>query len=542
MDRTDPTILPSCYAPWRPPLAACPLPGLIALLLLLLPKGALAQLPVTSTPIQAASLPSGSTPSISTVPGVTAQSSTTAGIAQATTSVQLGPVEGLGGGIRPPRLVPPAGQPLSLDDAIRVSLANNLNIFTAGAEEHKAKLHADETSKAFLPHFGLSADYTYVGVVAEASFAGSSFALGTHENYGATGSINEPIDTSGSLSATNAIAKAQHDAQYWALDSARRQVILSTSSAYLGVLRSQSLIEVANQQLTDAQARVSDAQKELAAGTIARYDLLVTQTSLSSAQQQVSAAQHSYNDAVADLNNAMGLSQETALTLTTLAPPAAAVPQFEPSLTAALKNRPELRQIEANVDSAQQSVKLARSGLLPSVSAQFGYTYTGNTAGFGTLANNWTIGVVGSWTPFDWGATRDHAEEAKEDVTTNQYLREQTRQGIEYQVRQSINQIADALQSRTAAEAGVTQAQEQLRLANVRVQAGTGTETEVLDAEAILSQAQTSAANALYNYYAAVANYQRATGTEPLAVAPLPVQGPGPGAAGPAPAPRAPAR
>nr|MDQ2732258.1 TolC family protein [Armatimonadota bacterium] len=111
--------------------------------------------------------------------------------------------------------------------------------------------------------------------------------------------------------------------------------------------------------------------------------------------------------------------------------------------------------------------------------------------------------------------------QALEDAQTTRYLRLQAEQGIEFQVRQSINQISDALERRAAAEAAVVQSREQLRLANLRYQTGTGTNTEVLDAESALAQASTSAGNALYDQYAADANYQRATGTEPLAATPI---------------------
>jgi len=479
-------------------------------------------------------------PAAGTVPGGVQPpqpgSPSTANVAIAPTSIQLGPVQGLGGGIRPPRMTPNPGVPLSLDDAIRISLANNLNIFTAAAQETKAAKRVAETKAEELPRLGVNADYQYTGKVATATFGGangqpgSTVSLGTHSNYGGSLTVSQPIDTSGAEAATVGIAQAQRDAQYWALDSARRQVILSVVNAYLQVLRSQDQLKVANEELTDAQAHVTLAQKLLAAGTIAQYDLLTAQTSLANVQQQVFSAQNNLNEAIADLDNAMGISQNTTPTLAALPPPNPTVPDFTGSLSTAISNRPELRQIDANIKTAQQSVKLADAGLKPTLALQADYNYTGVTSGFNNLHTNWTVGVVGSWDPFDFGATRDRHDESQQDVVTDQYLREQTSQGIEYQVRQAINQISDALQRRTAAESAVTTAREQLRLANVRFGAGVGTNTDVIDAEAALAQAETNSESALYDYYTALGNYQRATGTEPMAAAPLP-----PGVAGPMP-------
>ena len=479
-----------------------------------------AQIPQSgSTSVPASGSPSA--PAGSVQGGVQPASSTTT---SAPATVELGSVQGYGGGIRPPRLSPTSGAPLVMEQAVRISLANNLNIFTAAAQDEKAKARVDETKTNFLPKPGLSANYTYTGNVATVTLplvAGGppeTIALSTHTNAGAALSVTEPIDTSGALSASKEVAEAQQSAQDWALESARRQVILTTEAAYLGVLRAQSLRDVAMEELKDAQDHVSISQKMLDAGTIARYDLLTAQSAEANVRQQWLAAQHSLDDALAALDNAMGISQATTLQLSPLNMPAETpVPEFAPSLVTAEKNRPELKQIDANVVTARQSIRLAAAGLKPTLGLQGSYNYTAYVSSFGGLQNNWTVGVVGSWTPFDWGATRDRMNQAHEDEVTNQYLREQAAQGIEYQVRQAINQISDALQNRTATETTVAQAREQLRLANLRFNTGTGTNTEVLDAESNLAQSEASATNALYDYFAARANFERATGTEPLA-------------------------
>ncbi|MCA1596603.1 MAG: TolC family protein [Chloroflexi bacterium] len=452
--------------------------------------------------------------------------------ATAPASVQLGPVQGLGGGIRPPRMAPTAGTPLSLDNAVRIALANSLNIFTAASQEVKSQKAVDAAKTGFLPRFGLQSNYTYTGIVPTVSFgggpssggrpsSGTSIALGTHNAWTASASATEPIDTSGALSATEGIASAQRDAQYWALDSARRQVILTTETAYLSVLRAQDLARVDQEQLAAAQAHVTTAQQNFAAGTVAQFDVEVVQTALANVQRQVFSDQLNLNQSIAALNNAMGVSQETVLSLSPLTLPSTAAPDFAGSLATALKNRPELRQIDANVQTARQSERLAAAAIKPNLGLQANYNYTGITSGFSTLHENWTLGVVGSWDPFDWGGTRDRVDESREDERTNEFLRAQAEQGVEYQVRQALNELNDATQRRTAAEASITQAREQLRIANVRLAGGAGTNTEVIDAQAALAQAESNAANALYDYFAAQANYQRATGTEPLAATPI---------------------
>jgi Outer membrane efflux protein len=65
-----------------------------------------------------------------------------------------------------------------------------------------------------------------------------------------------------------------------------------------------------------------------------------------------------------------------------------------------------------------------------------------------------------------------------------------------------------------ATEKSVEQAAEALRLAAARLDAGAGTQLEVLDARTQLTTAQSNRLQALYTYNAAVAEFDRATATE----------------------------
>ena len=64
------------------------------------------------------------------------------------------------------------------------------------------------------------------------------------------------------------------------------------------------------------------------------------------------------------------------------------------------------------------------------------------------------------------------------------------------------------------------QAEEALRLANARTDAGTGTQLDVLDAETALTEARTTRSLALRDYAVAVARMERAMGA--MAATPKP--------------------
>ena len=71
-----------------------------------------------------------------------------------------------------------------------------------------------------------------------------------------------------------------------------------------------------------------------------------------------------------------------------------------------------------------------------------------------------------------------------------------------------------AKRTRTTAES-VALAEEALRLANVRYEAGIAVLVEVTNAESQLTQARFNEVNALYDYAIALADLQRATSSQP---------------------------
>ncbi|MGH8629946.1 MAG: TolC family protein, partial [Burkholderiales bacterium] len=90
----------------------------------------------------------------------------------------------------------------------------------------------------------------------------------------------------------------------------------------------------------------------------------------------------------------------------------------------------------------------------------------------------------------------------------------QQKQLVELEVRQAFLNLQSAAEELAGADALVAQAQEALRIANVRFQSGVGTNLEVLNAQTSASQAEASRVQALFNYNLARATLERAVGAD----------------------------
>ena len=87
-----------------------------------------------------------------------------------------------------------------------------------------------------------------------------------------------------------------------------------------------------------------------------------------------------------------------------------------------------------------------------------------------------------------------------------------TTRRIEMEVRTRFSQFVEARQVLESQEKVQEQADEALRLARSRADAGTGTQLDVLSAQTSLTEARSTQAQAMHEYAVAVARLERAIG------------------------------
>jgi outer membrane protein TolC len=90
---------------------------------------------------------------------------------------------------------------------------------------------------------------------------------------------------------------------------------------------------------------------------------------------------------------------------------------------------------------------------------------------------------------------------------------QQQRDRVALEVKEAVIVLLEANQKIRVAEKAITQAEENFRISQERYNAQIATSTEVVDAEALLTQARTNYYDALYDYHLASFALKKATGT-----------------------------
>lgn len=393
---------------------------------------------------------------------------------------------------------------LSLDDSIALALKNNpaVKIAESGKEKSYWSLQEAKAGKGFnldLSHSAARSDSSNGAVV------------GAHNNFSNSLQLTLPLYTGGRLEGLIDKAELGHKVSDLNVYATRQQIKLSATTAYYNVLQTRNLLEVSKQSVDDFTGHLKNVQAQFDVGTVAKSDVLQTQVKLANAQNSMIKAQNGYELAIASLNNVIGLPLDSQVSLKEELNYQPYSATLEDSIKYALVNRPEISQAEANIQSAKDDIKIAKSGDLPSLSLK-GSNNWQDSEFPGSKNSNWTVSMSLGLNVFDSGLTRSQVNQAKQNVTTSQEQARQQRDTVALEVRQAYLSMREAEKRIDTSKVAVDQAQEDFRISQVRYSAGVGTNLDVMDAELALAQAKTNYIQALYDYNTSKAQLDKAMG------------------------------
>lgn len=306
---------------------------------------------------------------------------------------------------------------------------------------------------------------------------------------------------------------------------ARHQAVLADTAAevrvafYNALLAEQEIaVSLASVELLERE--LADSERRFRAGTVPRFNVLRAEVELANAQPRVSRARNAYRIAKNVLVNRLGyrvppeiwddLPLELAGTLD-LPRLAIAVPE---AVARALERRPELVALRHAEALQREGVTSARAGYLPRLEGYVGYGARKSmfSPEVGDEVHGWEAGVQAVWNAFDGAHTRGKVVEARARLEQAEVERDDAARNIELEVRTAYSSLVEAWEVRESQQKTVEQAEEALRLAVSRAEAGAGTQLDVLGAQTALTEARTTRIRALREYAVARTRLERAIG------------------------------
>jgi len=318
-----------------------------------------------------------------------------------------------------------------------------------------------------------------------------------------------PLYTGGRIAyaveaAEQGVAAAQQDAVRTVQD-----VRLAAAEAYANVLRALRLLAVAQSSVQTLTLHERDVDQLHRQGLVAQNDVLAVRAALANAAQDAIRVDNALALARAAYNRQLGRALDAEVVLdevSVLDAPDALAPATE----RALAQRAELAALDHQVQALRRQADAARAAERPQLALSAGYNHLQDR--YLARDSAWNVTLGASWSLFDGGLARHQASALLAKAEAAADLQRDARSQIALQVRQAWLAVGESRSRIAAAQTAVAQADENLRVARDRYQAGVGTNTEVLDADTLRVRSQSNHHSAVYDNVVAVMRLRRSVG------------------------------
>jgi outer membrane protein TolC len=402
-------------------------------------------------------------------------------------------------------------QSITLQQALDIAFRNNRQVQAARLTVDRSQTGIREAQ---------AAQAVQVGLTGSLQNQGSPLIIGTQSPFGSS----TGTDARGALQATynvlsagrnqSSVRAAEEQVNFDRLDLLRVEQLVRSQvlTAYYDLQAADSSVIINQAAVADATRSLSDAQLQERAGVGTKFDILRAQVQLATANQDVTNAIGQQQTARKKIAQLLVVDNNTEFTAAdTVRESGAWSYSLEDSVVLAFKNRPEVKQQLAlrTISQQQQVVASAADSAQVNLIANYGL---GKSLSSSTSAqDNYTLGAQLRWDFWDGGAAgaRASSQKVTQEINENQFTT--ARNLIRFEVEQAYSGLGSSQKNIATATQALQQAEESLKLARLRFQAGVGTQTDVIQAQTELARARGNRIRAILDYNRALSSLRTAT-------------------------------
>ncbi|TCL71597.1 outer membrane protein TolC [Hydrogenispora ethanolica] len=386
---------------------------------------------------------------------------------------------------------------LTLNQCIDLAFQNNQQIKLAAKNVAIAQEAVKEAEAGFMPSLSYEAGYSQAD---PAQYQIGNSLEKTRLAGGITGTL--PLFTGGKLENALKLAKIKLESAKEDERKAKQTLTYNVKQAYYNVWLADQVLKVNQSSYDNLNHHVQQVQNFYKVGTSSKFDLLRAEVQRDTIKPKVIASQNQLALAKLQLATTIGLPKEKQYTVaydvSKLQLPASVTHQLQQVLDAAYQDRPEIRQMHQSAEISKVQTELVKAGYKPDVALSASYSGAAKDFGFDGWKNLWslTIGVKG-----DFGfTTKPKIAQAKGNEELIAIKEADLKDQIRLDAEQSLQNLAEGIETTRANQANIDLAKESLRLTQARFDAGLATTMDIMDAQLALDQA-------LSGYYQGVVSY-----------------------------------
>jgi len=400
---------------------------------------------------------------------------------------------------------------LDLEYSLAFALDNNFAIRQAKERIRQQEGIVLEVRSALIPNVTSSAGYQWNADDISTNGRDTAWAVDI--------TARQILYAGGGVTAGVKSQKLALEAAVLELQSVINDALLDVRVRFYTVLVNRERIKVQEESVDLLQKQLQDVKNRFEAGTVSNFEVLRAEVALANAQPDLITARNDFRLSIEELRQSLGFVSRADADLGHV-PEFLGTLEFKPTtfdlksaLATARETRPDLLRLAKLTDSAEQSVKVSRSRYQPSVSAFGAYDWRQSpAASTKSSLDGWTVGLQSTWNIFDGRATAGRVVQSRSLLEQTKLSLSEAGLSVDVDVRRAISNFQGSIELAEASKKVVEQAEEAVRLANVRFGAGTATQLDVLQTQVALTDAKLNQLRAYYSYNVSVAATRRAMG------------------------------
>lgn len=396
------------------------------------------------------------------------------------------------------------GKTLTLNDAIKMGVANSNHLKLSQAKIAEANASLREAKEHRLPDFKISGSYLRLsnptvdmkmklggGAGTDTTNSSSSGSSSINVNEAAYGIANISLPLFSGFRIQRGIESAKYLQKATLLDAEKDkdEVIKNIVAAYSNLYKAKAAVDLVEENLKQSKQRVKDFEHLEENGLMARNDLLKAQLQQSKVELTLLDAENGYKIAGINMALMLGLPEETILS-----PDEQSFSTIDDSRNfteweqIAMDNRQDAKALSYRAKAAHIGIKAAKSEYYPSLALTGGYmaAYIPNII---TITNAMNVGVGLKYSPSSLWKVGSKVAQAKAKAQQLQINQDILNDGIKLQVAQAYQDYLSNQKKIEVYNEAVTQAQENYRIIKNKYDNSLATTTDLLDADVAQLQA-----------------------------------------------------
>jgi len=295
-----------------------------------------------------------------------------------------------------------------------------------------------------------------------------------------------------------------------------QDVIYTASYAYYDVLLNQHLLEISADAVRSAEAHLNSVKQKRQGGVASDFDVLRAEVELSNFQAELIQNKNAINIAKASLIKVIGVSQDSDFVLSDELVYVFSETTMEQAVEAAYRNRPDIFSREFDIKYQTELLRIAQSRYWPTISGYYSNIWSQpdpHSMMEIEWGHAWQAGVTAALPIFDGFSREGDIIQQKARVKQAQIDLVDAEETALFELTKALLSIENAVEFVQSQRLNLTRAEEGLRLAEVGYKEGTNTQVEMIDAQAALTTARANYYQAIYSHIIARLDLQKAMGT-----------------------------